>query len=376
MDKIINTTIDTAIAPVETSVTPSIFLEVQETRLTKNIPTGETISLVEAGLAGGAKLPELPARRKRQNRHAQISVLENGGNKQAIDYTSESQHITIVFDNIDKLAAKKKGTSKFFTLALEKLTEQALNKGELFNNTIKVSIKELLERGFYADAKGARRGFDTAMDTLTTIKVKAEIKEGKTKVSTAKEVLVLFTGYERDNSGNCYIFLNERLNWKALAQYYTIIPSYYPKLTSNGLDLLNIIMNYARLPQNRKDLADKGHFFITLKAVQNALYLPDEEASKNPDRDIKQPIERALEDIETQEAGRGLLYITPTVDGTEPIKEYLKGHLKIELKGEYLQRFIDITESQEKKIASATKRKNKIEDNAKAIALAEKYKNE
>ena len=371
MDNYINNNISS----IGSTPAPSIFLESQETKLTKNIPTGEAISLVEAGLAGGGKLHELPGRRKRQNRHTQIDILEDG-KRIAIHYTSENQDNLIAFDNIEKLIGKKKGASKFFTLALEKLTEQALNKGELFNNTIKVSIKELLERGFYADAKGARRGFDTAMDILTTIKVRAELKEGKNKTTTAKEVLVLFTGYERDNSGNCYIFLNERINWKALAQYYTIIPSYYPKLTSNGLDLMHLIMNYARLPQNRQSLAEKGHFYITLKAIQNALWLPDEETSKNPERDIKNPIEQALEDIEAQEAGRGLLYITPTVDGTEPIKEYLKGHWKIELKGEYLQRFIDITESQEKKIASATKRKNKIEDNARTIALADKFKTE
>lgn len=338
---------------------------------TKSIPSTEPIRLIYDCLGAGEKVEELPGRRARINRHTTIRVDEDktNPNRKQVIYTSNKQTATVELTDIEKLIGKKKGATKIFTLALVKLCEQALLSGTLARNKLQIGVKELIEQGFYSTPQSARIGFDTAMDTLTSLKLRAEVHTGTKSEATAKAVEVLFTGYERE-SGNCYIYLNERINWAILASFYTVIPDYYPRLTSNGFDLLHLIFIFARQPQNRESLTQKGHFNVSLKSIQNALTLPNEEKTKNPERDIKAPIERAIEDIENHEQGRGLLKITPSVDGTEPIKEYLAGHIKVELAGEYSQKLIEISQEQHKQLEAKAKRKRKIEDNARTQALA------
>lgn len=368
---------DEKLLQVQLTPPPSIINPEQlPARQTKNIPATEPIRLIYDCLGAGERVEELPGRRARVNRHSSIVVNTDGAKRRQVIYTSKVQTATVELTDIEKLIGKKKGATKLFTLSLVKLCEQALIGGELVQTTLQITINELIEQGFYADAKGARRGFDNAMDILTSLKLQAEIRQGKNSSATAKAVEVLFTGYERDKKGNCFIHLNERINWAVLAQFFTVIPDYYPRLTSNGLDLLHTIFNYARYPQNRESIAKYGYFTISLKAVQATLCLPNEEKTKNPERDIKSPIERAIEDIENQEQGRGLLKLTPSVDGTEPIKEYLEGYIKVELAGEYSRKLEEITAGQQKQIEARKKRKQKIEDNARTLALANKIQDE
>lgn len=359
--------------PAQASLPP---LADNQERQTKNIPATQPIRFLRDCLGAGERVDEMPGRKARANRHNSIIVKTDGAKRRQAIYNSNSQTVTIELTDIEKLIGKKKGVTKLFTLSLIKLCEQALASGELVSKTLQITINELIAQGFYADAKGARRGFDNAMDILTSIKLHAEAKQGKNSTATAKAVEVLFTGYERDKKGNCFIHLNERIDWALLAQFYTVIPTYYPRLTSNGLDLLHTIFTYARYKQNRESLAKNGYFNISLRAVQDTLCLPDEEKTKNPERDIKSPIDRAIEDIENQEQAIGLLKLTPSVDGTEPIREYLEGYIKVELTGEYSRKLEEITETENKKIEANKKRQRKVEDKAKTLALSKKLAEE
>ena len=362
----------TLLNPLGTKTAPTVSVAEPTERTTSNIPTSPPIQLIYDCIGAGDKVEELPGRRARINRHNSVVVNTDGANRRQVIYTSKVQTATVELADIEKLVGKKKGATKIFTLALIKLCEQALMSGNLVQTTLHIGVNELVEQGFYSSPQTARVGFDGAMDILTSLKLQAEVKQGKNSSSTAKAVEVLFTGYERDNKGNCYIHLNERINWAVLAQYYTVIPNYYPRLSSNGLDLLHMIFSYARLPQNRESVAKNGYFTISLKAIHATLCLPNEEKTKNPERDIKAPIERAIEDIESQELGRGLLKFTPSVDGTEPIKKYLEGYVKVELTGDYSRKLEEITAGQQKQIQAREKRKKKIEDNARTLALVNK----
>ena len=114
--------------------------------------------------------------------------------------------------------------------------------------------------------------------------------------------------------------------------------------------------------------------------------MPDEKGP-NPQRDIKDAIDAAIEEIEnTHNAHYGnagefaLLPVyedgTPVEEGT-PILRYLDNcYLKVELKGSFAADFIAISKNAERKQLEAQKRKAKIEDTAKIRALEKKIERE
>lgn len=341
-----------------------------------NVPDSTASNLILEMLGAGAAIADLPARKRQVNHATTLEVLESGKRRQ-VSLKTQKASVTIELADIDKLTGSNKPAKKLFVLALIKANEQAIHDGQLTKDYVSFPLQELIDTGFYSTPQSARKGFNAGMDTLTSLKIKGHIQQTKKKGSSIDALEVLFTG-ARIERGQCTIFFNERISWSFIAQYFTILPRYYFRLSNRASDLLYYIFYLAR--QHTRDIEERGYFTIGFRAIQHRLQLPSEIGNNNPDRTIKQPIEEAIEQIEDGHSG---LYgnmefsLLPVYDETATISEYLEnGYLKVELKGAFAETFIAISKGTAKQIEAAQKRQARITEKAIAINTAKKLEAE
>lgn len=341
-----------------------------------NVPDSTASNLILETLGAGADIADLPARKRQINHTTTLEVLESGKRRQ-VSLKSQKASVTIELADIDKLTGSNKPAKKLFVLSLIKANEQAIHDGQLTKNYVSFPLQELIDTGFYSTPQSARKGFNAGMDTLTSLKIKGHIQQTKKRGATIDALEVLFTG-ARIERGQCTIFFNDRINWSFIAQYFTILPRYYFRLSNRASDLLYYIFYLAR--QHTRDIEERGYFTIGFRAIQHRLQLPSEIGNNNPDRTIKQPIEEAIEQIEDGHSG---LYgnmefsLLPVYDETATISEYLEnGYLKVELKGAFAETFIAISKGTAKQIEAAQKRQARITEKAIAINTAKKLEAE
>ena len=100
---------------------------------------------------------------------------------------------------------------------------------------------------------------------------------------------------------------------------------------------------------NKSSIKEKGTFTISLDAVRESLGLPAPEEVKN--RKYKQyivePIEQAIEEIETAlqtvpEAKDYGFTITPVCSDSSNVNKWLEGYLEIGLQGDFADTFIKL----------------------------------
>lgn len=344
-----------------------------------NLPTSSANNVITEILSYKENINQLPIRKKQINHNSLYKVFKDD-NKRRVTFKNDNAEIVIELENIEKIMGKKNPAMKFFVLSLIKANEQALHDGELEKDYVTFPLQELINIGFYKSIDGARRGFLKGTEALTSLKLKGKVRKAKNKEVMIHALEVLFTGAKVDR-GQCYIYLNNRIDWSFITQYYSLIPKYYFSLSSRASELLYYIFFLAR--QNTKDIAENGCFNISFRAIQHRLLLPLENETKNPLRDIKEEIENAITEIEdahfldygkdNKEVEFSLLQI---YNENSSIEEYLNnGYLKIELKGDFAKKFIEINQDTIKQIETAKKRKNKAIEIAIEKKIIEKLKN-
>lgn len=336
------------------------------------VPDSAASNLILEVLAAGEEIAELPERKKRVSHGVKLEVLENGQRRQ-VNLKNKTETVTIELADINKLTGHNRPAKKLFVLALIMANEQALHNGELTREYVSFPLQELVDIGFYKSLKTARAGFLAGADTLTSLKVKGHYQYGKKKNDANDALRVLFPDAQIVK-GQCSIYLNPRINWGFIATYFTKLPRYYFRLSNRGSDLLYYIFYMAR--QKTTEIKERGYFTIGFRAIQYRLQLPSEVNNTNPYRTIREPIESAIEEIEEAHASHfenmdfGLL---PVFDDTAPIADYLdRGYLRVELKGEFAADFIALSEAAAAKIAAATKKRERIQEQAIAINTAKK----
>jgi len=341
-----------------------------------NMPDSPASDLFLEVLGAGADIADLPARKRQVNHATTLEVLEKGKQRQVI-LKSQKASVTIELADIDKLTGSNKPAKKLFVLALIKANEQAIHDGVLTKDYVSFPLQELVEIGFYKSLRSARTGFNAGADTLTSLKIKGHIQRTKKRGSTIDALEVLFTGAKIDKN-QCYLRLNYAIDWSFIAQYFTILPRYYFRLPNRASDLLYYIFFLAR--QHTRDIEERGYFTISFRAIQQRLQLPSEVGSPNPQRDIKQPIETAIEELETEHSrlyGNTEFSLLPVCDDTAPIADYLNnGYLKVGLTGAFAETFIAISKDTAKQIEQAQKRQARITEKAVAINTAKKLEAE
>ena len=334
-----------------------------------NVPDSTASNLILETLGAGENIADLPARKKQINHNTTYEVLEDGKRRQVSVKNSKAK-VTIELADIDKMTGSNKPAKKLFVLSLIKANEQAIFNGELGRDYISFPLQELIDIGFYKTIQSARNGFKTALDALTDIKVSGEIqKTKKNKVSVIGLHPFRKAWIERNQ---CYIQLESDFNWSFIAQYFTILPRYYFKLPNRASDLLYYIFFLAR--QHTRDIEERGYFTIGFRAIQHRLQLPSEIDNGNPYRTIKQPIEEAIEELETEHSllyGNTEFSLLPVYDEAASIKDYLdNGYLRVGLTGAFAETYIEISKDTAKKIEQAEKRQARITEKAVAIKTA------
>lgn len=341
------------------------------------MPNSPASNLIMETLEAGANVADLPNRKKQVNHNTGYEVLKDG-NKRLISLKNGTgtAEVTIELADIEKLTGSNKPAKKLFVLSLIKANEQSIHNGQLTKDYISFPLQELVDIGFYKSSNSARAGFAKGADILTSLKIKGKVKKSKKKGVEIDTLEVLFTG-ARINKGQCYIFFNLRINWGFLTQYFTILPRYYFKLSNRAGDLLYYIFYLAR--QHTRDIEERGYFTIGFRAIQHKLQLPGEKGTPNPQRDIKEVIEAAIEELEDEHSkiyGNMEFSLLPVYNEESPISEYLdNGYLKVELKGAFASTFIAISKTTEKQIAEARKQQDKIQEKAINKKLENKAKN-
>lgn len=354
-----------------------------------NMPDSPASDLILKVLGAGKDIADLPEREKQVSHGTKIEVLERGNQRQII-LKSQKASVTIELADIDKLTGSNKPAKKLFVLALIKANEQAIHNGQLSRDYVSFPLQELVDIGFYKALRSARTGFNSGADILTSLKIKGHIKQTKKKGSSIDALEVLFTGAKIENN-QCFLRLNYAIDWSFIALYFTILPRYCFKLSNRAFDLLYYIFYLARQHTKQQDIQTIKNentgkeeqaivFNISFRAIQQRLQLPNEVGSPNPQRDIKNVIEAAIEEIETEHKNyyNNLEFsLFPVCDDTAPIAEYLdNGYLQITLKGTFAETFIAISEDTAKQIKAAQKRQDRITEKAVAINTAKKLEAE
>lgn len=358
------------------SIQPVAPLKPIEQRDFYNVPNSTASDLILETLGAGAGIADLPERKRQINHNTTLEVLQRGQQRQVI-LKAPKASVTIELADIDKLTGSNKPAKKLFVLSLIKANEQSIHDGQLTKDYVSFPLQELVDIGFYKSLRSARTGFNSGADALTSLKIKGHIQRTKKRGSTIDTLEVLYTGAKIEKN-QCFLRLNYAIDWSFIAQYFTILPRYYFKLSNRGSDLLYYIFYLAR--QHTQDIEERGYFTISFRAIQHRLQLPNENSTKNPQRDIKDPIDNALEELETEHSklyGNTEFSLLPVSDETAPIAEYLdNGYLKIGLTGAFAETFIAISRDRAKQIEKAQKRQERITDRAIAINTAKKLEAE
>lgn len=335
-----------------------------------NVPDSTASNLILETLGAGENIADLPARKKQINHNTTYEVLEDGKRRQ-VSVINPKAKVTIELADIDKMTGSNKPAKKLFVLSLIKANEQAIFDGQLTKDYISFPLQELIDIGFYKTPQSARTGFKAGMDALTSLKIKGHIQQTKKRGSSIDALEVLFTGANIKN-GQCTVYFNPRISWSFIAQYFTILPRYYFKLPNRASDLLYYIFFLAR--QHTRDIEERGYLTIGFRAIQHRLQLPSEIDNGNPYRTIKQPIEEAIEELETEHSllyGNTEFSLLPVYEEAASIKDYLdNGYLRVSLTGAFAETYIAISKDTAKQIEQAEKRQARITEKAVAIKTA------
>ena len=345
--------------------------------LCKTMPTGiainTIISTIDAGQDGQRGLEELP-KQKAKISHTKYTItrgepLSNDGDKFIIrhDISKGRGYVSIELPAslVNNLKGYSVATKKIFTFILEKINEQAFNNGVLTRNYVDFSIQELIERGIYTTYQSAVKGIKISANTLTGIKLEGRFtfKKGNTvEFSSAYIMAVLFPTIEAKR-GQCTIKLNNDVNWGFILQAFSMLPIYYYSLPNRASELLYLIFATAR--QHTEDLKKRGHFAISFRAIQQALHLPEEDNTTHPKQDIKDVINKAIEEIEETHReyfgnDEDSLFLSAEYDDSWPIARFLnEGYLQVSLSGIFTQPFIAIEEEKIKGLKEAKRRQQK-----------------
>ena len=344
----------------------------------KPMPTGTAINTIidvfnasQDGIKGVEALPK----QKKKISHTQYSVThpnpmspDRGKTTIRHDISKSRGYVAIQIPDviIGKLTGYSVAVKKFFALVLEKINEQAYQDGQLTREYIEFPIDEVVERGIYGTYQSAQKGLKSAMSCLTNIKMEGALtfnnKTGAISYSRSYSVAVLFptVGYK---NGQCRVYLNEQANWCFVMQAFSILPTYYYSLPNRPSELFHLIFSIAR--QRTEDIAKRGHFNISFRAIQQALHLPDEGETKNPQRDIKDEILNAVDEIEKTHReyfmnDENMLFLSPEYDDSWPIARFLnEGYLQVSLSGIFAQPFIEIEKGKVKGLSEAKRKRQK-----------------
>ena len=328
-------------------------------------------------LSAGSGIADLPPRKRQVNHNTAYEVKASGDKRLvSMENYDGTAKVTVELADINKLT---KPAIMLLIYTLVKANEQALHNGELTRDYISFPLQNLVDDGLYKTIRSARRGFLTGRDALTSLKIKGQLQKrnGSKNAVKVDDLIVPFIRGGIENN-QCYIYFNPHMDWKFFAQYFTKLPKYIFSLSDRAGILLYYIFYLAR--QHTREIADRGYFTISFRAIHSLLKLPSEIDTQRHEQLIRRPIEDAIEEIETEHKqmyGNKEFLLEPVYDKKAGIAEYLdNGYLKVSLAGAFSEPFISQSETQQKKIQQAKQKKARIEEKTIAMKMAKEDKTE
>ena len=331
-----------------------------------NMPSSSIVKDTASIMANANTLGELPEARKK-TRSKTYLVYSNEGNdtkvisafaKKDLQYSIGLADFTETFKK-----ASNKGLIKIYIFTLTQIFEQCFQDNKHIElppdavQAVFIGYDKMVEAGLYNTKNIARDNFARNYEKLMHLHYSGKA----TKKKQAKDYIALFTGGIKEKNGYSLI-LNQLIDWNAIAPFYAVIPSWIFKLSNIAFQTALYIFYLAR--QNSQEIAEKGSFDISLRALKGQLALPDENGITDPKKLIKTPIEEAIQEINAEAKTPDFkVKMTPKFKGNERITEYLdKGKLHITISGEYASSYKKIDEHAKKKIEA---NKKKTETNKK-----------
>lgn len=300
-----------------------------------NLPTGVPSDFLMQAL--NSSNIDLFMQKKELSRDRSVYEVFKNGDKRRVIKSKGEEKITLEIDNLSTIQKGNRSTKKIYTFLMAKINEKSKNGNKLINPTISFPVFDLVDIGMYSRKENAYRGLKEAFDRLSKIRLSGNVKNKK-NIVTQMQTSVLFVNLIISN-GICTIDLNPRINWDFVAPYSAILPSYAFRLSNRGFDLIYTITYLAR--QNIPDIRKRSYFTIGFRTIQDRLQLPSELGNKDPQRTIKDEIERAITEIEELDRGENFNFL-PVYDDHSKIKDFLdNGYLRIEVVGDMKNNMIE-----------------------------------
>jgi len=254
------------------------------------------------------------------------------------------------------------------------LYQRTYYKGKMNDDVVSFPLQKMVDKRLYTSVQNARRAFYDASNVLTALRVSATLKNGKKEISTKEgnARIVLFPTMLVEN-GQCVVRLNRDINWSPFLKDFFLMPDSWWALPDNASDLEYKIFREIRLHKRKVDKDGSLTFNISLQTVATWLSLPLN--TKNPKRDVKDPIEIAVKQI-TDSLDKKNFKINIKTDLNAPLKEYLTGYLEISINGVYTKNLLELKDKQQDRIDKAIKKKEEIVKEASIRSLAETMKTE
>ena len=339
-----------------------------------NVPTSTAANLITETLIANEDFDFFFGTKRKTSRN-KYSISRQPKKTTAVQISEKTRkaEITIEIEDVNNLSTPAK---KFFALIAIKAAEQVLTpsakNSDLRRNYVSFSLQDLVDIGFYSNRDSARKGFKKGIETLSTIKIRGSENVTNKRTIKQESMRVLFTGYDIKRGGNCTVFFNQDMNWNFIFRFFTILPRYYFKLSSRASDLLFYVFYLAR--QNVRKIAEQGYFTIGFRNIQQRLMLPLETETAQARRDTIEVIDKIIEEIEEEHASlyndTGLSFL-PVYNESDSISKILDtGYLKVSLSDQYAQPFLEMNQKTVERVATARKRIERIETQAKAINMA------
>lgn len=299
---------------------------------------------------------------------AKVGTVKDTGNTALVVNERKAETIIEILSN---RAMKSRTAKKIFVYVLNEIYKKLFYDGKLTGYDLEISFKDMVKDGLYANESNAGNAFFKGMDTITTMRVKAVLKEGK-KEETTGGIVYLFPMVKKEKNNRGSVYLNPKISWEPILKYYTAMPSSCFKLSDNAFDLEYYIFTRAR--QSTKSIAEKGYFTAKILSVAEFMNLPTE-AKRNTRRDVIDALEKAVAEVNgSLDPSSFSIEICTNTSGT--IQEYLGGYLKVNLSNGYADTFTQIASNKQKRIEAAVKKSERVKEAAAVKVEADRLKEE
>lgn len=269
---------------------------------------------------------------------------------------------------------KSRTAKKILHFIESEIYQHTYYNGQMNDDVVTFPLKKMVDKGLYTSVNNARRAYYNASDILTALRVSVTLKSRKgnkdVSLQDGNGRVVLFPSMIVSN-GQCFVRLNEDINWAPLLKDFFLMPDSWWSLPDNASDLEYKIFRSARMKSNKLKKDGTLTFNMSLKSVAAWLNLPLK--TKNPKRNVKQPIEVAVNQI-NESLDPNSFKIKIQTDLKSSIEEYLNGYLEITMGGIYVDNLIDINKKQQALIEKNIKKKEEIVKEASIRKLTETMK--